>query len=144
MQFCSLGSSKMVLPLPSSRCLAEGNEIYNREILSGHFWYTIFWVPDPPLPPFKHSPDPREVRDKHPVAPGTNPRGKAEAEGGGKHQFVMKSLCNPRGTLSPCLHPFNSRILSVDGGGPSPRRGPKANCTPNASDLALSKRLPNA
>ena len=27
-QFSSLGSSKMVVPLPSSRCLAEGNRIY--------------------------------------------------------------------------------------------------------------------
>ena len=28
MQFSSFGSSKMVLPLPSSRCLAEGNRIF--------------------------------------------------------------------------------------------------------------------
>ena len=29
-QFYSLGSSKMVVPLPSSRCLAEGNRIFIR------------------------------------------------------------------------------------------------------------------
>ena len=28
MQFCSLGSSRMVVPLPSLRCLAEGNRIF--------------------------------------------------------------------------------------------------------------------
>ena len=28
MQFSSLGSSRMVVPLPSSRCLAEGNRIF--------------------------------------------------------------------------------------------------------------------
>ena len=35
MQFSCLSSSKMVVPLPSSRCLAEGNRICNREILVG-------------------------------------------------------------------------------------------------------------
>ena len=32
MQFSSFGSSKMVLPLPSSRCLAEGNRILSPKL----------------------------------------------------------------------------------------------------------------
>ena len=33
MQFPSLGSSRMVVPLPSSRCLAEGNRILAPKLL---------------------------------------------------------------------------------------------------------------
>ena len=34
MQFSSLGGSRMVVPLPSSRCLAEGNRIFKSHAAS--------------------------------------------------------------------------------------------------------------
>ena len=36
MQFSRLGSSSMVIPLPSSRCLAEGNRIYHEKAILRH------------------------------------------------------------------------------------------------------------
>ena len=41
MQFSSLGSSRMVVPLPSSRCLAEGNRILEPWNLVVPFWLSL-------------------------------------------------------------------------------------------------------
>ena len=52
-------SSKMAVPLPSSRCRAEGNRIYRWENVIGLFLVhklTNFWVPDPPLSSNVHLP----------------------------------------------------------------------------------------
>ena len=38
-------------PPLQTKVIAGKNEICIRKIWLGHFWYTIFWVPDPPHPP---------------------------------------------------------------------------------------------
>ena len=38
-------------PPPDQSDHSGKNEMYNRENLVGHFWYTNFWVPDLPPPP---------------------------------------------------------------------------------------------
>ena len=40
-----------VAPPPQTKVTIAGkNDICKREIWSGQFWYTKFWVPDPPPP----------------------------------------------------------------------------------------------
>ena len=38
-------------PLQTKVTIVGKNEIYKRENLMAPFWYTNFWVPDPPSPP---------------------------------------------------------------------------------------------
>ena len=37
-------------PLPQTKLTIVTNETYRWINLAGHFWYTNFWVPDPPPP----------------------------------------------------------------------------------------------
>ena len=62
----------MVPPLQTKVTIAGTTKFKREKISSGHFWYTNFWIPDPPPPPreelrwgiapppppFKHDPGP--------------------------------------------------------------------------------------
>ena len=52
-------------PLQTKVTIAGNNEIYNWENLSGHFWYTNFWVPDPTSTPFFPCPPPPPAPPHH-------------------------------------------------------------------------------